>query len=195
VSVAVSQSGGVLSLTSQSYGSGSNVSVTGGDGSAALFGTATSTQGVDVAGTINGIPATGSGQFLTGATGTPTEGLDLQISGGTTGNRGSVTFTRGFADQLNTLLSGYLGTSGLLTSATNGINTEITQNTQAQSSLNAHLATVQANYMAEFTSLDTLISSMQTTSSFLTQQFNAMAGLVPSSNSSSSSGSGISSAG
>jgi flagellar hook-associated protein 2 len=193
VSVVASQSGGVLTLTSQSYGSSSNVNVTGGDGSAALFGTATSTQGVDVAGTINGVPATGSGQFLTGATGTATEGLDLQISGGTTGNRGSVTFTRGFADQLNTLLGGYLGTSGLLTSATDGINTEITNNQTQQTALNAHLATVQATYMAEFTSLDTLISSMQTTSSFLTQQFNAMAGLTPSSNSSgssSSSGSG-----
>jgi flagellar hook-associated protein 2 len=192
VSVAVTQSGGVLSLTSQDYGSGSNVSITGGDGSAALFGTATSTLGVDVAGTINGVPGTGSGQFLTGAAGTAAEGLDLQISGGATGNRGTVTFTRGFADQLNTLLSGYLGANGLLTTATGGINTEITSNQTQQTALNTHLASVQANYMAEFTSLDTLISSMQTTSSFLTQQFNAMAGLTPSSNSSGSSSSGSS---
>jgi flagellar hook-associated protein 2 len=43
--------------------------------------------------------------------------------------------------------------------------------------------------MAEFTSLDTLISSMQTTSSFLTQQFNALASLTNSSSSSSGSSS------
>jgi flagellar hook-associated protein 2 len=190
VSVAVSQTGGVLSIASQSYGSASSVSINGGDGSTALFGSPTSTPGLDVAGTINGSPATGSGQFLTGATGTAAEGLDLQITGGSTGNRGTVTFTRGFADQLNTLLGGYLGSSGLLQNATDGINAEITANTSQQTALNAHLSTVQANYMAEFTSLDTLISSMQTTSSFLTQQFAALASLTSGSSSSSSSSSG-----
>jgi flagellar hook-associated protein 2 len=174
VSVTVSQTGGVLGVTSQSFGSSSSVNISGGDASPGLFGTATSTQGLDVAGTINGIPATGSGQFLTGATGTAAEGLEIQISGGATGNRGSVVFTRGFADQLNTLLGGYLGSSGLLQNATDGINAEITANTAQQTALNTHLAAVQANYMAEFTSLDTLISSMNTTQSFLTQQFDAM---------------------
>jgi flagellar hook-associated protein 2 len=178
VSVAVNQTGGVLTVTSQSYGSASSVSISGGNASAGLFGTATSTAGLDVAGTINGTPAKGSGQFLTGATGTMAEGLDLQITGGATGNRGSVVFTRGFADQLNTLLGGYLGSSGLLQSATDGINAEITANTAQQTALNTHLASVQANYMAEFTSLDTLISSMNTTQSFLTQQFDAMASIT-----------------
>jgi flagellar hook-associated protein 2 len=140
------------------------------------------------------VPATGSGQFLTGAAGTAAEGLNLQVTGGSTGTRGTVTFTRGFADQINTLLGGYLGSAGLLQNATDGINAEITQNQQQQTALNAHLASVQANYMAEFTSLDTMIASMQTTSSFLTQQFAAMSGIVPTSNSSSS-GSNSSSAG
>jgi flagellar hook-associated protein 2 len=178
VSVTVNQTGGVLDVTSQSYGSSSSVNINGGNASPGLFGTATSTQGLDVAGTINGTPATGSGQFLTGASGTPAEGLEIQISGGSTGNRGSVVFTRGFADQLNTLLGGYLGSSGLLQNATDGINAEITANTAQQTALNTHLASVQANYMAEFTSLDTLISSMNTTQSFLTQQFDAMASIT-----------------
>jgi flagellar hook-associated protein 2 len=187
ISVAVAQTGGVLSLTSQSYGTASSASITGGNANASLFGTATSTAGVDVAGTINGLPATGQGQFLTGAKGSATEGLQLQVSGGSTGSRGSVTFGRGFADQLNTLLNGYLGSGGLLQSRTDGLNTSIAQNQQQQTDLNARLAVIQQNYMSQFTSLDTMISSMNSTSSFLTQQFASMAAMLNNNSSSSKS--------
>ncbi len=178
VAVTVTQSGGVLNIASQSYGAGSSVSLTGGNGVAALFGTSTSASGVDVAGTINGVPATGTGQALTGARGSAAEGLKLQVNGGVTGARGSVSFSRGIADQLNTLLTGYVGAGGIIQSRANSLNSQIQQNTQQQTVLHARLAQVQANYLAQFTSLDTLLTSMNSTSSFLTQQFASMAAIT-----------------
>ncbi|WP_218275347.1 hypothetical protein, partial [Pseudomonas sp. GP01-A4] len=55
-----------------------------------------SVAGLDVQGTINGEPATGSGQFLPGNTGNAkTEGLQIQYTGATTGAVGSITFSQG----------------------------------------------------------------------------------------------------
>jgi flagellar hook-associated protein 2 len=41
--------------------------------------------------------------------------------------------------------------------------------------LNTRLATMQKNYQAQFTKLDTLMSNMNSTSSFLTQQLASLA--------------------
>lgn len=59
----------------------SGTSLSGGDGA----------DGADVAGTIGGLGATGSGQFLTGGAGTDTDGLQLKVSGTSTGALGTVT--------------------------------------------------------------------------------------------------------
>jgi flagellar hook-associated protein 2 len=69
-SVLVTQNGGMLSIISARYGSASQASVTGGSAMASLFGASpVVNSGVDVAGTINGVAATGNGQTLTGAIG------------------------------------------------------------------------------------------------------------------------------
>ena len=54
IAVAVSQSGGVLTITSSRYGSASSATVSGGTAKAGLFGTTADTAGADVAGTIAG---------------------------------------------------------------------------------------------------------------------------------------------
>ncbi len=66
--VSVTESAGVLTLTSQRYGSASTVAVTG-NAATGLFGTPTTAAGVDVAGTIGGLAAVGSGQTLSGSVG------------------------------------------------------------------------------------------------------------------------------
>ena len=60
---------------------------------------ATSTDGVDVAGSIGGVAATGSGQSLTGGQGGDAEGLKIEVSGGATGSRGTISFCQGYALQ------------------------------------------------------------------------------------------------
>jgi flagellar hook-associated protein 2 len=127
-------------------------------------------------GTINGTTATGSTTNLVGATGTVAEGLSLKINGGSLGARGTVTFSIGYAAQLDAVLTNLLSTDGLLNARTTGITTSIKRVDDQSAKISSRLASVEARYRAQYTRLDTLLSSMSTTSSFLTQQiktFNA----------------------
>lgn len=164
---------GFLTLTSNTYGSSSKVNLTSGTGTsaAALLGnSSTSTTGVDVTGSIGGIEATGSGQYLTGATGSQASGLKLLISGGAATERGTINFSRGYADKLNLLIGSYLGNSGRISGRTKGINSSIQDINRSRSAVEARLLNVEKRYRAQFNALDRVISSMTQTSTFLQQQ-------------------------
>ena len=163
--VLVAESGGVLTITSKRYGSASMVSA-GGTAASALLGSApVGSVGANVAGSINGSAATGSGQTLTSA-----DGLSLEITGGSLGSRGTVSFTRGYAQALDGVLDDMLSNTGLLAGRTDGINRSIKDIDQQRDALNQRLSGIEQRYRAQFTALDTLLSNMQSTSSFLTQQ-------------------------
>jgi flagellar hook-associated protein 2 len=168
--------GGHLVIKSGTYGSVSNISITSSSGTPVtdFLGDATSVDGVDVAGTIDGTPVTGSGQFLTGKIGTSSEGLKLQITGGAIGDRGTVNFSQGYAYQVSTLASTFLGTKGLITSSTDGLNSSIKTVSNDITDFNARLAVIEKNYRAQFTALDVTIGKLNSTQSFLTQQLAAL---------------------
>jgi flagellar hook-associated protein 2 len=170
ISLAVTQTGGILTLTSNRYGSASNVSVAG-SGAINLLGAApTGTPGVDAAGTINGVAATGSGQYLTGASGYDAEGLKVLVSGGLLGNRGTVNYSQGYAYKLDKQVDSLLSSTGPISSRTDGINRTIKDIGNRREVLNQRMVDIEKRYRAQFTALDTLISSMTKTSNFLTQQ-------------------------
>jgi flagellar hook-associated protein 2 len=170
-SVLVTHSGGVLGIASANYGSESQAEVTGGNGMASLLGaTPVSTAGVDVGGTINGVAATGSGQLLTGADGDVSEGLALLINGGALGARGTVTYSEGYASKIGQYLGKVLGEDGNLKARTNGLDINAKSLDQRQKELVARLEQIEKRYRAQFTALDTMLASMNTTSNFLTQQ-------------------------
>ena len=167
---------GALQLTSNRYGSASNANITGGDGQATVSFTGVgTTSGLDVAGTIDGVAAIGSGQTLTGATGDASAGLAVQINGGALGARGTVSYSQGYAYQFNTLATSLLSPTGSIATATNSYNTLLQQNAASQTAMNKQLAAMQARYMTQFTALDSLINSMNSTSTFLTQQLSSTA--------------------
>lgn len=170
--VQVAVSGGKLQLTSTSYGSTSTVVIEGGNAADGLFGASpVSNAGLDVAGTINGVAATGKGQVLTGADGDASAGLAIEIAGGALGDRGTISYTTGYAFQLDRLVEGLLDEeNGLLATRTEGINASIKRLTQQQESMADRLAMVEKRYRAQFTALDVLISNLQQTSSYMTQQ-------------------------
>ncbi|MEO5932391.1 MAG: flagellar filament capping protein FliD [Duganella sp.] len=167
---------GKLKLESTRYGAKSNITVSSATGSpvSTVFGGGTSVGGVDVAGTIGGYTATGDGQTLTGAAGAPVDGLKLTIAGDSTGSRGTFGFSQGYAYQLNTLAAGYLGTQGALSSRTTGLNKTVADITKQRDAFSARLVDIEARYRKQYSSLDTLIASMNTTTSFLTQQLAAL---------------------
>jgi flagellar hook-associated protein 2 len=168
---------GNLTLSSSRYGSTSNISLTALTGSAVsdIFGAATPAVGTDVAGTIGGVAATGSGQTLTGAPGSAADGMKLAITGGAVGDRGTVTFSQGYAYQLNNLAATFIGTSGLITGKSDGINVSIKSVADQKDAFNARLGDIEKRYRAQFTALDTMLASMQSTSSYLTQQLASIA--------------------
>jgi flagellar hook-associated protein 2 len=168
---------GNLTLSSSRYGAASNIALSTLTGSAvgAIFGAALPAAGTDVAGTIGGVAATGSGQTLSGAPGSAADGMKLAITGGATGDRGTVTFSQGYAYQLNNLAASFIGTSGLITGKSDGLNVSIKAIATQKDAFNTRLADIEKRYRAQFTALDTMLASMQSTSSYLTQQLASLA--------------------
>jgi flagellar hook-associated protein 2 len=138
-----------------------------------MFGAApTSIDGLDVTGTIGGTMAIGSGQTLTGAGNAA--GLSIVVSGGVTGDRGIIAFSRGYANQVDTLLDDVLASSGVLESATDGINDRIKDIGDDRDALARRLEIVEQRLFRQFNALDLLVSNLQSTSAFLTNQLAAL---------------------
>jgi len=76
-----------------------------------------------------------------------------------------------FGNSLTTMSGALVDpTSGPINARTSGINRSIGDISSRVASLSQRLSATQANYLAQFNALDTLMSSMQQTSSYLTQQ-------------------------
>lgn len=179
--VSVSETGGVLTLTSNKYGSASTMSITGGNGQANLNFVSTGptvVTGLDVAGTINGLPASGSGQVLTSNTGSDSAGLALTVTGGALGARGTVNYSQGYAFQFEQLATSILGSTGSLQARTDGLGASIKGLSKTQQALTARLDVIEKRYRAQFTALDLTISKMNTTSQFLQQQLANLSSLA-----------------
>lgn len=178
-----SVSGNTVSFSSSRYGSDSQIQITDPDGSntmlTALLGNSpNSTTGTNVAGTINGVSATGYAQTLTGATDNASEGLRVKVLAGSTGNRGYLNYTRGFAYQLDQMTSGFLDNNGVIATRTNGINTTLKNLDNKITHLQDRLEILRQQYTKQFNTLDQTMSQMNSTQSYLTQQ---LAGLAKSS--------------
>jgi flagellar hook-associated protein 2 len=174
IGLTVEQTGGILTLWSNRFGSASTVSVSGIGAADLLGGSPTATAGVDVAGSIGGASGTGSGRVLTGASGSDVAGLQLEVQGETTGARGTVTVGTGFGAMINQLIDGYLGSGGVLAGRTTGLNDSIKEVGEQREVMNRRLGDIEKRYRAQFTSLDTMMSRMLQTSSYLTQQLSAL---------------------
>lgn len=160
-------------IVSTRFGSDSSVEITAlGTSSTATLGLAigSGTAGRDVAGSIGGVAATGSGQTLRGAAGSPSEGLVLDVTGGTTGERGSVDVSSGVAVALGGILDGFLGNDGLLALRSDGLQSGVSRIEEDREALNTRLEALEARYRSQFNALDSLLANLQSTSDFLTQQ-------------------------
>ncbi|MEP8678206.1 flagellar filament capping protein FliD [Enterobacter roggenkampii] len=82
--------------------------------------------------------------------------------------------TTGFVTQTSSLLKDMLGTDGSVQNATAGINKTLKKLSDEYDRVNAQITATMARYKTQFTSLSQLVSKMDQTGSYLTQQFNAM---------------------
>jgi flagellar hook-associated protein 2 len=168
VSVGVSYDTGMV-LTSQSYGASSQVEITANTTSLGLDG-ATGIIGLDVAGTLGGQPATGKGQELTSIAGA-SMGLKLLISDGTMGYSGTVDFSRGIIERLDKVMTGLLGKTGTLTNHSDGLTKGLDDITKKRAQLSERLSSLETRLYTKFNAMDLLIGKMQSTGSFINQQF------------------------
>lgn len=173
---------GKLTITSKKYGANGNFTLTSdtsaSSSSSGLQG-GTLMTGLDVAGTINGEPATGTGQFLTGNSGNATtDSLQIQYTGSATGNVGSITFNKGVGAALNDLVGSLTDpANGMITAAENTINTQITNITSQITQLQQTEQQDQANLQNEFNAMETAISNLRNQAA----QMNAILGNTSSS--------------
>ncbi len=175
VSVSVSYDGSGYVITSNKYGSGSSVTVTTTNATLGLSG-GTAVTGSDIVGTIGGLSATGSGQRLIG-TGNAS-GLAVDVTGTDTGNRGSVVYSRGVADQLNTLFSSILASGGVFDSRNSGIQSELTDIAGQRTQLDARMTALQDRLTKQFNAMDKIVADLRNTSDFLTNQLTSLNGLI-----------------
>ncbi len=172
VSASIDGSGN-LEVKSNKYGSLSNISIsslTGTPVSDFLGATPQSEVGVDVAGTIDDTQVTGSGQFLTGKAGTNADGIKIEVTGGSTGARGNVSFSQGYAHQLNNLANSFSASDGKIAAVTDGLNTSLKAVQKQRDEFTEKLGDIEKRYRAQFTALDVTINRLNNTSVFLTQQ-------------------------
>jgi len=101
---------------------------------------------------------------LTAALSTKLSGLGNLFSGA----------TGGYGTQMAVLIGGFTGTEGMLSTATTGINTTLASLSKQYDATSARIDTTVARYKAQFTALDKMMNSMNATSTYLKQQFDAI---------------------
>ncbi|HLJ55613.1 MAG TPA: flagellar filament capping protein FliD [Chthonomonadaceae bacterium] len=174
--------GGKLTLTTKSYGSLAELAVQSNVDSSTANSTGIGTalvdqKGQDVAGTINGEVATGTGQFLLGSQAGGNGiakgqalGLQLRVTATAPGSYGTITFSSGVADQLknyvNTQTDGF---TGALTTSAQGLQDSIDDNKKNISDLEASITTMQADLQQQYATLESTISQIKSTSTSIGQ--------------------------
>jgi len=86
----------------------------------------------------------------------------------------STTGNDGIASQLRSLTDGMLNSTGMLTTHTQGIQSSITRNEDRQAQMQTRIDQYEARVRAQYTALDSTMSTLNNLSSYLTQQLTAM---------------------
>lgn len=174
-----------LQLTGTQYGSRSSFTVgfllNGASAPSQLGFAATSVLGTDVAGTINGMPATGVGRLLTASASAfgdppnPADGLAILYTGLTPPETANVTYVQGIGGMLaNVMTSLARSGDGQIAVTQTNLQTAIDSLTKRAVDAQARLDQKHKSLTAQFTAMETALSRLQGQSAALTNQINAL---------------------
>lgn len=165
--VAVSFVANKLVFVSDAYGSSSKVAFTAVGADMADLGIAVGagTTGTDVGGTVGGVAAFGYGNVLLPGIGSKAEGLSMTVQPGATS--GTITFSRGFAGSMTSLVNDFLKTSGLIKERETNIGKDITKVEKDEEALNRRSEAYRARLMAQFQAMESIVRSLNSTGDFL----------------------------
>jgi flagellar hook-associated protein 2 len=178
---------GRIKIATNNYGSAETITIVSdrydAEGSTGFGLTPIVANGTDIAGTIGGNAATGSGLTLMGVSGLPQEGLTLSISQTTTGSYGSVTVaseTRGVEGQsiLYNLFNALDGItdplSGPITNAKSGLTNNIRSINDQISEYEARLEVRRTMLTTQFSQADEALRLMSITQASLSSQLSGL---------------------
>lgn len=164
-----------LTFTSGKYGEESNVRLT--SALNADINSADGVAGTNVQGTINGQTAQGDGQvlYLGGDAGSDAAGLQVRVTGGETGARGSVSFIEGVSERAVNTITDILGANGALDSRTSSLNRELERIQEDRVDLERRIQSYQERLVSQFSAADSLIARLNSTRDYVSQQLAALA--------------------
>ncbi len=132
-----------------------------------------SASGQNVAGSISGASAMGSGQLLIGNSGN-TDGLGVLYTGSATGNVATITLGVGLAAQMESTLDLFANPfTGLIQNSMASSQTTYDDLTKNIADMQRMMDQKRVSLNKQFTAMQTTLSSLKQSGSFLTQQVNA----------------------
>jgi flagellar hook-associated protein 2 len=166
-----------LVFSAGKYGSESSVSISSQEGSDAFGLTgANGTTGLDIVGTIGGQTAKGDGQVLfLGSDAGAASGLQVRVLGDQIGSRGSINFVQGLGKNTVDLVNSFVGANGALESRTGSLNRNLEKIQENQIKLDIRIESYRERLVKQFSAADSLISQLNNTRDFVTQQLEALA--------------------
>jgi len=183
IGVTASSVDGKLQLEHDEYGSSYGFGVTASANDYTDIGTHQESGGHDVAGTINGQLADGSGQYLTGADDAgDTEGLRLKVKLTDTDvanntARGTVTLTQGIAERLNRLLDSFVdGIDGQIKRRLDGFESQYDRTQDQVDKIERRLIQVEDRYKTQFLAMEKAMAEIQAQTAFLESQLASLSG-------------------
>ena len=178
--VTASDNGGKLQVDSKKFGTGGKFTLVSnqsplGTNSGVGFAAGSLVDGVDVAGTIAGQAATGSGQFLTGGSGNSVaNGLQIQYTGLTTGSVGSISYVRGLSGSINEALKTFTDSlNGLAVAGQDNFKKQADDLQKDIDRINVRAKQKSDDLKAKFISMESRMTSLKNQGNALAQLFSS----------------------
>ncbi len=188
--VSVTHDGSAFSVTSSRFGAFSTMELTGFTSFASAGFT---TDLTDVGQNVDGTITTPSGTLNIGAyadtedgrkvkvsdfaviSGNAAEirGLDFEVLGGNIGARGAISFSQGYASQVEqTINSFFESDTGLLSQRVTGLTDKVDSYTEKSKDIDSRYEKILLKYQLQFSALQSIMSSTEQTRSYLSAAFN-----------------------
>jgi len=165
--ISASDDGGVLKIESKRYGTAGRFTLTSNlnadvDNSGIGSTGGILTDGMDVAGTINGEEATGNGQYLLGKSGNAkTEGLQIQYTGTALGGVGSILFNQGTAAGVGFRVNSFTDSvNGLLSAVDQTLTAQVEDMTERITRMTENLSLRESTLRLKFAAMEAAIGRL-----------------------------------
>ena len=126
---------------------------------------ANGTSGINVAGTVGGVVGFGLGNVLLPALGSDAEGLTLLV--GENATSATAEYSRGFAGELESLLSEFLESTGLLTNRERTLEDRLSSFDSDQEQLDRKIGIYEERLIQQFIAMENILNGLSSTGSFL----------------------------